>query len=126
MWDDLFKRWIDLLFWWVPRNEETRREKAKESAPGATEESAGRGPVEALERQVEPVMKPIPDDLTVIKGIGPVVQEKLRSLGIATFRDLAAADPEALTEQLKGPQPISKARVRGWTEAASQRIEARD
>ena len=31
MWDDIFKRWIDLLFWWVPRTEETRPERASES-----------------------------------------------------------------------------------------------
>jgi hypothetical protein len=39
MWDDLFKRWIDLLFWWLPRNEEEPPEKEEEGA-GVT---AGRG-----------------------------------------------------------------------------------
>ena len=61
----------------------------------------------------------VSDDLTVIKGIGPAIQEKLRALGIATFSDLARADPKAWG--LKGPQPISEARVRGWIEAARQR-----
>ena len=126
MWDDVFKRWVDLLFWWVPRTEETRPEKTEEGTPGASEQGASRVPEEAVEQQVPTAEEVVPDDLTVITGIGPAVQEKLRSLGIKTFRDLATADPEALTEQLKGPQPISKARVRSWIEAAGQRIEARD
>ena len=29
MWDDLFKRWIDPLFWWLPRNEEGPPERGK-------------------------------------------------------------------------------------------------
>ncbi|MEM7022782.1 MAG: helix-hairpin-helix domain-containing protein [Pseudomonadota bacterium] len=60
-----------------------------------------------------------PDDLTAIKGIGPAVQSKLRALGIQTYDDLAKADPDRLIDQLKGSQPISPARVRGWTEAAA-------
>jgi hypothetical protein len=59
MWDDLFKRWIDLLFWWLPRNEEGPPEKEEEGA-GVTEQG--------VEQQVEAVKEVIPDDLTVIKG----------------------------------------------------------
>jgi large subunit ribosomal protein L21 len=88
MWDDIFKRWIDLLFWWVPRTEETRPERASESSPVASEQGASRVPEEALEQQVPTAEEVVPDDLTVIKGIGPAVQRKLRSLGITTFRDL--------------------------------------
>ena len=96
MWDDIFKRWIDLLFWWVPRTEETRPERAKESTPGASEQSASRVSEEAVEQQLPTVKELGPDDLTVIKGIGPAVQDKLRSLGIVTFKDLATADPDDL------------------------------
>jgi predicted flap endonuclease-1-like 5' DNA nuclease len=60
------------------------------------------------------------------QGIGPSVQEKLRSLGIMTFEDLARADPDRLVDQLKTSLPVSKARVRGWTEVARERTEARD
>jgi hypothetical protein len=52
MWDNIFKRWIDLLFWWVPRTEETRPERASESSPVASEQGASRVPEEALEQQV--------------------------------------------------------------------------
>ena len=91
-----------------------RRRKSAPRAP--TEQSAGRRP--------EVVQHVVSDDLTVIKGIGPALQQKLRALGIATFSDLARADPKALTERLKGAQPISEARVRGWIEAARQRAKA--
>ena len=126
MWDDIFKRWVDLLFWWVPRAEETRPEKAKESTPGASVQGASRVPEEAVEQQVPTGEGVVPDDLTAIKGIGPAVQDKLRSLGIATFKDLATADPEDLAERLKSFQPVSKARVHGWAEAARERTDARD
>jgi predicted flap endonuclease-1-like 5' DNA nuclease len=125
MWDDIFKRWIDLLFWWVPRTEETRPETANESTPGASAQDASRVPDEAVAQRVPTAEKVVPDDLTVIKGIGPVVQQKLHALGIRTFDDLAAADPETLAEQLKGRQPISETLVRGWTEAADQQTAAR-
>jgi predicted flap endonuclease-1-like 5' DNA nuclease len=114
MWNEIFKRWIDLLFWWAPKGEAKPPEEAKERAPSAAEQSADREP--------ELGQQAVSDDLTVIKGIGPAIQEKLRALGIATFSDLAGADPKALTERLKGAQPISEAQVRGWTEAARKRV----
>jgi predicted flap endonuclease-1-like 5' DNA nuclease len=70
------------------------------------------------------VAPPVPDDLTVLKGIGPAVQNKLRALGITTFADLAAADPDRLMAQFKGEQPLSLGRVRGWTEGARERARS--
>jgi predicted flap endonuclease-1-like 5' DNA nuclease len=172
MWDVMLRRWMDLLFWWVPRKEETPsraeqalRERAPEPAARPAEPSARPAPQPAQRspqaegggpRVTEPsarpapkpapaqpapaakpgapkaakpaaaqpektVAPPVPDDLTVIKGIGPAVQNKLRALGITTFADLAAADPDELMKQLKGAQPLSRGRVRHWTEAARQR-----
>jgi predicted flap endonuclease-1-like 5' DNA nuclease len=92
------QRWIDLLFWWVPWTEETRLETAKESTPGASAQDASRVPEEVVEQQVPTAEEVVPDDLTVIKGIGPAVQGKLRSLGITTFRDLATANPDDVAE----------------------------
>jgi len=142
MLDSIIKRWLDLLFWWVPKNERSGPERGgrtpQASAPAAKEEAATRD--ETVERPPAGAQRPAPeppateppaaekvrpaDDLTVIKGIGPAVQEKLRGLGIATFADLAAADPDRLVDQLKGSQPISKARVEGWTEQARARAGA--
>ena len=180
MWDQTFKRWIDLVFWWLPRSgpDRTKPQPASEHAPkpasraaepaaapkpapraaepAAAPKPASRAaepvpaspPKQAATPAAPPAAKPAaksaarsrseqaappraaardraPDDLTVIKGIGPVVQQKLHALGIRTFHDLAAADPETLAEQLKGRQPISQGQVRGWTKAADQQIAAR-
>jgi predicted flap endonuclease-1-like 5' DNA nuclease len=133
MWDQTFKRWIDLVFWWLPKP------GAERPAPQASEPAAKSTPERAAKSTPEPAAdstpapaatqraasNPVPDDLTVIKGIGPVVQQKLHALGIRTFDDLAAADPETLAEQLKGRQPISQTLVRGWTKAADQQTAAR-
>jgi predicted flap endonuclease-1-like 5' DNA nuclease len=180
MWDVMLRRWLDLLFWWVPRKEGTPR-RAEQPARARAPEAAARpaesrdrtGPKQAAQQSaqtggggpraaesgtrpaprpgraaeasapraaeasarpaatkpaaVQPektVAPPVPDDLTVIKGIGPAVQNKLRALGISTFADLAAADPDELMKQLKGSQPLSRGRVRHWTEAARQRARA--
>jgi predicted flap endonuclease-1-like 5' DNA nuclease len=116
MWDEIVKRWIELLFWWVPKDEARPPDKAEERTPSVTEPSASDEPQGAQQA--------VSDDLTVIKGIGPALQEKLRALGIVTLSDLARADPKSLAERLKGSQLISEARVRGWTEAARKRAGA--
>jgi predicted flap endonuclease-1-like 5' DNA nuclease len=149
MWDQTFRRWIDLVFWWLPIHETakppappTARQgverapkrtapRAKQPAPGGTAQQAAQAkepaaesaPTQAAAEQAP--KKRAPDDLTVIKGIGPVVQQKLQALGIRTFDDLAAADPDTLAEQLKGRQPISRGQVRSWTKAADQQSATR-
>jgi predicted flap endonuclease-1-like 5' DNA nuclease len=180
MWDVMLRRWLDLLFWWVPRKEgaprtatQAPRERAPDvapraaepgtrpapkqpaprparaesgpsraepsarpaakpapaqpapagraSAPAAAKPSARPATKPAAAQPAKPVAPPVPDDLTVIKGIGPAVQNKLRALGITTFADLAAADPDAVLRGLKGSQPLTKGKVQAWTEAARER-----
>ena len=41
-----------------------------------------------------------PDDLAVVKGIGPVYQWKLRDAGVHTYRDLAESDAAQLRRML--------------------------
>ena len=108
MWDTIFKQWFD--FWWVPRDVSVPTKHEEPFAPSEPEPAVASTPEPAPER--------VADDLTVIKGIGPAVQKKLQGLDILTFGDLAAADPDALTEKLKASQPISVNRVQTWTEAA--------
>ena len=123
MWDQIFRRWLDLAFWWLPKPEAAEQPSAQAPEPApetAAEPAAAESPPEPAARTQPAATERASDDLTVIKGIGPVVQQKLHALGIRTFDDLAAADPESLAEQLKGRQPISQALVRGWTEAAQQ------
>jgi predicted flap endonuclease-1-like 5' DNA nuclease len=100
-----------------------RPAQAKGGASGSAEPRARLSPKPPAkpEKPEKPVAAPVPDDLTEIKGIGPAVQNKLRALGITTFADLAAADPDQLMARLKGSQPLSLGRVRHWTEAARQR-----
>jgi predicted flap endonuclease-1-like 5' DNA nuclease len=129
MWDQTFKRWLDLVFWWLPKHEAAEKPSAQVPQP-APRQATPHAKEPAAERPTGPTTQPAasertPDDLTVIKGIGPVVQEKLHALGIRTFDDLAAADPGKLAAQLKGRQPISETLVRGWTQAADQRTAAR-
>lgn len=54
------------------------------------------------------------DDLTEIKGIGPVTAGKLADAGVTTFSELAAADVGAVSE-LVGTSETAAAR---WIEAA--------
>ena len=141
MWEVFYKRWLDLLFWWTPKKEAPSRQA--KGAQARRPHEGRSGPVEpatrperkrrapeprappaakpAAAQPQKPVAPPVPDDLTVIKGIGPAVQNKLRALGITTFADLAAADPDAILRQLKGSQPLTKGRVQAWTEAARAR-----
>jgi predicted flap endonuclease-1-like 5' DNA nuclease len=139
MWEVLYKRWLDLAFWWLPRKEAPSRDAGagpsrapqQEGAPGPGARAESERPVaapapepaggSAAAQPEKPVAPPVPDDLTVIKGIGPAVQNKLRGLGISTFADLAAADPDAVLRQLKGSQPLTRGRVQAWTEAARER-----
>jgi len=59
------------------------------------------------------------DDLTAIKGIGPSIQSRLNASGIHGFSDLAAANAETLTRQLKEQMVISQKRVQAWIDEAS-------
>jgi predicted flap endonuclease-1-like 5' DNA nuclease len=154
MWDVFVRRWFDLAFWWLPRKQEAPPEKSPPAATkpagpnvtkpaepsvreaarptGAPRPTAAPAPTKPTPASSAPaaaqpektVAPPVPDDLTVIKGIGPAVQNKLRALGITTFAELAKADPDALLEQLKGSQPLTRARVHDWTEGARQRVRS--
>ena len=55
------------------------------------------------------------DDLTVVKGIGPVTAEHLTDAGVSSIEDLASADPSALAETLgKSETAVAK-----WVQAAA-------
>ncbi len=57
---------------------------------------------------------PVSDDLTEIKGIGPVKAGKLNEARIVTFAQLAATSPEDLAEAA-GTSPST---AQAWIEAA--------
>ena len=146
-WLDMLLWWVPRKDVTRPGAGQPLRERAPEGAHRSAEPEPGAAPARPAERQAEakggvgrsaetrarpapkpapdqpkkPVAAPVPDDLTEIKGIGPAMQNRLRALGITTFADLAAADPDQLLAQLKGSQPLSLGRVRHWTEVARQR-----
>jgi predicted flap endonuclease-1-like 5' DNA nuclease len=109
----------------APSQGAQRPEQPKAAAARGAEAPARQpGPKPAAAQPEKTVAAPVPDDLTEIKGIGPAMQNRLRALGITTFADLAAADPDQLMKQLKGGQPLSLGRVRHWTEAARERARS--
>ena len=62
-----------------------------------------------------PPPEPPADDLTKIKGIGPVSARELEAIGITTFAGLAAADPATITGRFD-----SRANVPDWIAQAKQ------
>ena len=56
---------------------------------------------------VEDQAADVADDLTVIKGIGPVFAERLNAAGIYSYTDLAQASPEALQAAVATNQKVA-------------------
>lgn len=56
--------------------------------------------IQAVRAEFDAYVQTHPDNLTVIKGIGPVYQRKLRDLGINSLKQLAEANPDKLRRQL--------------------------
>ncbi len=124
MWAEMFKRWVDMLFWWLPREDTPRSESQSPSHPQSARPASAppRPPTEADAQRLDPERVVRRDDLTVIKGIGETMQERLQKLGVHSFEDLATADPDRLTDELKAQQiVISRGRVDGWIQAARER-----
>jgi predicted flap endonuclease-1-like 5' DNA nuclease len=112
MWSEIMKRCRHLLAMrWLSRSS-----SAAVQQPAAESSRPSQSPVPDYRRRQKP-----PDDLTVIKGIGPVMRDRRRILGIATFADLAHADPAELARQLRRHQPVSDDYVQSWVRAARER-----
>lgn len=66
-----------------------------------------------------------PDDLKLIKGIGPVLERRLHELGVRSFADLAALTPERvkeIDEAIEFPGRIERER---WIEQAKEFLRSR-
>lgn len=59
------------------------------------------------------------DDLTVIKGIGPVAAKDLNEQGITTFAQLAALT-DADAEKIDASMPFSTDQIKDWREQAKE------
>jgi predicted flap endonuclease-1-like 5' DNA nuclease len=79
--------------------------------------SATHAQLDGLSDEFEAYQRTHPDDMTVVKGIGPVYQWKLRDAGVNTYAQLAAADPEQLRRMLdiKDWQRVD---IESWVEQA--------
>jgi predicted flap endonuclease-1-like 5' DNA nuclease len=150
MWSELFKRWMDMMTWWLPQqrsgSEASTSDKGAAAAPSqstqareqpsqseagssasdqAKNATSGSGSQASAspasgEAEAAPAASSS-DDLTDIKGIGPSIRDRLQDAGINSFRDLASADAAKLTEQLKAKTVVSQKRVQQWIDEARAR-----
>jgi predicted flap endonuclease-1-like 5' DNA nuclease len=73
--------------------------------------------LDSLEDEFGTYQRTHPDDLTVIRGIGPVFQWKLRDCGFNTYKQLAVADPVQLRRML-GVKNWQRVDVGSWIQQA--------
>jgi predicted flap endonuclease-1-like 5' DNA nuclease len=95
---------IDYLYWRRRPVEVVERVISEPQAVIAPDEDAAKqATIQRLQRELAGLRaeldKPrtiIPDELQVIKGIGPEIERRLYSAGIVTFEQLGAQTPESL------------------------------
>lgn len=81
--------WLIDLFYWRRRRME--KETVYIPQPPVQARVTESGDIEP-----KPVPQAVPDDLKVIKGIGPVIEHKLNEAGITTFEQLGSLTPDDL------------------------------
>ena len=72
--------WLIDYFYW-------RRRYAEKEIANVPETAENRVP-QVMESEVQPAAPVVPEDLKVIKGIGPVIERKLNGAGIYTYEQL--------------------------------------
>ncbi|MCT7376404.1 50S ribosomal protein L21 [Chelativorans salis] len=107
----------------APKTEEKAAEKpAKAKKEEAPKEKAA-APAEAkAEKAAKPLFtapKGEADDLTKIKGIGPVAAGQLKEQGIATFAQIAALSDEDIAK-IDEAMPFSADQIQDWREQAKE------
>ena len=99
--------------------------KAAAKAEAKNEAKAEAAPKPASKEEAAPAAaaplfkapKGEPDDLTVIKGIGPVAAKDLNGEGITTFAQIAALSDEDVA-RIDAAMPFSAAQIEDWREQA--------
>ena len=118
MLDQWLKFWRQWMFWWLPGGDEPAKDKPaqdRKQQPAASPDDA------AEDMDAAATWQPVtPNDFTVIHGIGPAIARRLDALGVRTFADLAAADPEDLAEKI-AKRPVTADRVRECIAEAKKR-----
>lgn len=122
MFGEFVRQWCRLVFWWVPTDQKHQNEQRDTEPKKRTEPATTQSPPAPAESAPEPSRATTSpqDDLTVIKGIGPTMDKRLRAMGIRTFADLAAADAQQVARKLNS-RPVTAARVGEWIAEAKKR-----
>ncbi|MEI9404843.1 50S ribosomal protein L21 [Mesorhizobium argentiipisi] len=100
---------------------EAKAETAPKEAKAKKEAKAEAAPKEA-EAKAAPLFKAPkgePDDLTVIKGIGPVAAKDLAEQGIVTFAQLAKLSDKDVAK-IDEHMPFSADQIKDWREQAKE------
>lgn len=102
----------------APKEAKAKKEAKAEAAPKAEakEETA---PSEAKAAPLFKAPKGEPDDLTVIKGIGPVAAKDLAEQGIITFAQLAKLTDKDVAK-IDEHMPFSADQIKDWREQAKE------
>ncbi|RWE40975.1 MAG: 50S ribosomal protein L21 [Mesorhizobium sp.] len=100
--------------------------KAEVAAEAAPKEAKAKKDAPKEEAKAEAVAAPLfkapkgePDDLTVIKGIGPVAAKDLAEQGIITFAQLAKLSDKDVAK-IDEHMPFSADQVKDWREQAKE------
>ena len=130
----MFEQWLKFWRRWMccwlpggddePEKDRPAQDRNQRKSSTASETEAADVDAAATWRPTRgepPVAKPQPDNLTVIRGIGPAIARKLDALGVRTFSDLAEADPDDLAAELAS-RPVTASRVQEWGTEAKKRI----
>lgn len=100
----------EILTDFLRQRDEELREMRRQTATVETR-------MDNLRQEFEAYQRTHPDNLTVIKGIGPVYQWKLRDAGINTYKQLATADPGQV-RRLLDVKKWQRVNIEGWVEQA--------
>ncbi|MBZ9711582.1 50S ribosomal protein L21 [Mesorhizobium sp. B2-1-8] len=100
--------------------------KAEAAAEAAPKEAKAKKDAPKEEAKAEAVAAPLfkapkgePDDLTVIKGIGPVAAKDLAEQGIITFAQLAKLSDKDVAK-IDEHMPFSADQIKDWREQAKE------
>jgi len=98
----------------APKEAKAKKEAKAEAAPKAEAKAA-----EAAAAPLFKAPKGEPDDLTVIKGIGPVAAKDLNEQGIITFAQLAKLSDKDVAK-IDEHMPFSADQIKDWREQAKE------
>jgi len=96
-----------------------------EAGAAAPKAARAEQPAEAAPAAAAPLFKAPkgePDDLVVIKGIGPVAAGQLKEQGITTFAQLAKLTEKDI-EKIDANMPFSADQIRDWREQAKELVK---